>query len=135
NQFVRSDFAAGNARDDAVQAASLQVGQEAVVRILKREMVWGGDRFVPRAGQDGSNGRFADLAAASLAVRLDQLVEGAIVSDPCDLHQFAPRQGEVFAQVVVGFHAGLLHLGLENVGHQRQTTSAAAAGSSADRDV
>ena len=63
DQLLRRDLAAGDARDDRVQPAALDVGQEAVVGVLERRVGRVEDVLVPEARQDRGDGRLADLAA------------------------------------------------------------------------
>ena len=133
DQFLGRDLAPGNARNHRVQAPALNVGQEPIVRVLKRGVVH--HVLVPEAGQDRRDGRLADLAAVPLAVAADQLGERLDPLDLDDLKEFLARVGEMLAEVIDHFLAQRRQLGLEQVGHQRQAAAAAGAGPGAVLDL
>ena len=83
---------------------------------------------VPEAGEDGSHGRFADLASVPSAVAFHKLVERADLLDLDDLEEFLPGVGEMLAEVIIHLAAGGLQFGMQKLGHQRKASAAAGAG-------
>ena len=133
DQLFRRDLAAGNPRNDRIGAAALDVGQEAVVRVLQPGMIE--NVLVPEAGEDGSHGRFADLASMPSAVALHKLVERADLLDLDDLEKLLPGVGEMLAEVIIHLAAGRLQFGMQKLGHQREASAAAGAGLSGRLDL
>src|SRR6185503_16134935 len=76
-------------------------------------------------GEYGGDGGLADVAAASLAVLADDVLEAPQSADPDEMEKLLARVGEVLAEVVLHVHAALSELGVEDLLHER---AAAAAG-------
>ncbi len=101
DELLRGDLATGYARDHRVQTSALEIGQEAVVRVLERRVGLVEDALVPEACQDRGDGRLADLAALPLTVRGDQLIERPDFLDLRDLIEFLAAVREVLAEPIV----------------------------------
>ncbi len=73
DELLRRDLAAGHARHDRVGAVALDVGEEAIVGVLQRQVLALQDVLVPGRGEDRRHRRLADLAAlpAGRAARAD----------------------------------------------------------------
>ncbi len=136
DQLFRRDLTAGNARDDGVQSTALNVGEEPVVRVLKRGDAPARGRFRSK-GWRGSTRRPAcrlrshgpvPWPASRSSKRLEPL-------DLDDLKQLLAAMGKVLAEVVADVLAGRLQLRLEQVGDLRQTAAAAGAGPGACLDL
>ena len=121
DEFLRRDLAAGNARHDRVGAVLLHVREEVVVGVLQRRLVALQHELVPARGEHRRDGRFADVAAHTSAVLVDQCVEGLHLADAHQVIQLLARVREVFAQVVVYRDAADRELGFQ---HLRATSGA-----------
>ena len=128
HQAFRRDFAARRARDNGVGAVFLDVGQEVVVGILQRGMLWLEDIFVPAGSQQRANGRFTHFAAVAFTVFRQQLFKGFDAFHPDEVEQFLTGVRKVLAQVIVDFDALFRQFGVEHLSHQRDTAAAAGTG-------
>ena len=128
NQLVRGDFAARHPGNDGVSAVLLHVGHEGIVGVLQGHVVGGQDVLVPAGGKDGRDGRFADIAAMTLAVITDQCPEGADAIDLHDIEQVLAAVREVLTDVLADFHAAFFQFAVHHVFQQCRAATTAGAG-------
>src|SRR5712692_3521643 len=81
-QLLWRDLAARHARHDRIGAVLLQVGEEAVVRVLQRRVPRLQDHLVPARGEDRGERGLADVATAAAAVPGDDDIETHELADP-----------------------------------------------------
>ena len=128
HQPFRRDFAPGRTRNHGVSAVFLNVREEIVVGVLQRRMLGLEHVLVPAGGQQRADGRFTYFTAVALAVLRQQLVEGLDAFHADQVVQLLTRVSKVLAQVVVDFDALFRQLGVQHLGHQRNTAAAAGTG-------
>lgn len=85
DQTLRRHFATCDARDDGEGAVSLDVGKEAVVRVLQAVMAWLHDEVVVQRGENAGDGRLAQLAADGIGVGAGSAHDGSEVAQALDL--------------------------------------------------
>ena len=91
-------------------------------------LVGGQDVLVPAGGKDGRDGRFADIAAMTLAVITDQCPEGADAIDLHDIEQVLAAVREVLTDVLADFHAAFFQFAVHHVFQQCRAATTAGAG-------
>ena len=91
-------------------------------------MFWFEHVLIPAGRQQGADGRFTHFTAVTLAVFLQQFVEGLDAFHADQMVQLLARVSEVLAQVVVHFNALFCQLGVQHLGDQRDTAAAAGPG-------
>ncbi len=128
HQAFRGDFPAGRAWDHRVSTVFLDVGQEVIIGVLQRGVLRLEHVLIPAGGQQRTDGWFTHFTAVTLAVFLQQLVEGFDAFHADQVIQLLARVSEVLAQVVVHFNALFRQLGVEHLGDQWDTTAAAGTG-------
>ncbi len=80
DQAVRRDLSSGDARHHRIGAIFLDIGKEAIVGVLEREMLRLEQIIIPARRQHRSHQRFTDLTPVAVAVFVDQLIEAADVA-------------------------------------------------------
>ena len=77
SQFLGRNLAAGDARNNRIAAATLNVGQEPIICVLQRAVHRRVHGFVEQLREDCSDGRLAHLAAiAAIAAISHHLLKG-----------------------------------------------------------
>ena len=128
DQLVGRDLAAGHPRHDAVETASLHVGQESVVGVLKGVVTGCRNALVPERSEDRRRCGLADLAAVTAAMVADQFLESANALDLDDLEQVLPGVLEMLAKIPLDRSPRSFEFGVEQTGHEGHATAAARAG-------
>ncbi len=127
-QPFRGHLATGHARDDGVGPVLLHVAEEDVVGVLQRGVERAQHVLVPTGGEDGADRRFAHLAAMTLTMLGQQLVEALDPLHLDQMEQLLTGVGEVGAEVVVDLDALFHQLGVEHLADERHTAAAAGTG-------
>ncbi len=135
DQLVRRDLSARYARHDRIRAVLLHVGQEVVVGVLQGCVRSGKDVVVPARREDRGDGRFADVATPSAAVRRDQRIERLDALDAHEVVELLAGVREVLAQVGVDLDAARLKFRIQQLRNQWRTaaTPGACLGAAANR--
>jgi len=115
DEFVGSDFSSGNSRDDGVGAVFLHVGEKAVIGVLKSNVVIFKDVFIPAGGKDAGDGRFADFAAVTFAVFIQEFIKGVDLFHPDQAVEFLSGVGEVFTDVGIDVDAAFGKFAIEDL--------------------
>jgi hypothetical protein len=127
DEFLRRDFAAGHARHHRIGAVLLHVRQVVVVGVLQRRVTLLEHELVPARGENRRDRRLADVAAESLAVFLDDCVEGLELANAHEVEQLLTCVWKMFAHRDIDADAALLELGIQQLGDQRRATTAGGA--------
>jgi hypothetical protein len=85
NQAFGRHLTACDARDDGKGTVALNVGEEAVVRVLQAVMAWLHDEVVVQRGENAGDGRLAQLAADGIGVGAGSAHDGPEVAQALDL--------------------------------------------------
>src|SRR4029453_8804121 len=125
------DFTTGNARNHRVGAILLHVRQRAVVGVLQGTTAGIQDVGGVLAGQDGGDGRLADIATGTRAVLGHDLLEGGQFQDADSVKQLLAGQADVLAQGLGNLDAGLLQFAFEELLQHRDAGTTLGAGTRA----
>ena len=125
NQTVRRHLSRRHARHHRIGAVFLNIGEVAIVGVLKRQMRRLQQIFIPAGGQYRGDQRFTDLAAVALSITGNQLFEGADMVDANQVIDLLARPRKVLADILFNFDALLGKLVLHHLFHQRTTAAAA----------
>ena len=106
DQLVGRDLAAGHARHDRVGAVALDVGEEAIVGVLQRQVLLVEHVLVPGRREDRRHRRLADLAAAPAAVARESSSNVFELVEPHQVIELLARVREVLAEVDCDGDAG-----------------------------
>ena len=75
--------------------------------------------FVPNRSQNGPDRGLTDFAALTLAMTVDELVEGMDIVNPNEVRELLPTMRKVLAQVIIHGDARALQFVLEELIHER----------------
>src|SRR6185312_2412418 len=87
DELLGCDLAARDPGYDRVGAVLLHVGQIIVIRVLQRCPLARQHKAVPTRGQNGGDGRLADIATQSAAVRGEHSVKALQTTDPHQMEE------------------------------------------------
>ena len=125
NQPVRRHLSRRHTRHHRIGAIFLNIGEVAVVSVLKRQMRRLQQIFIPAGGQHRGRQRFTDLTAVTASIAGNQLFEGTNMVDAYQVIDLLPRPRKMLADILFDFNALLGKLILHHLFYQRATAAAA----------
>lgn len=126
-QLVRGDLTGRNSGHDAVETTALDVGEIAVIGILKRGQAWVEDMLVPETGEDARDRGLANLAAALGSGMMAVVLERLELLDLADRKKLGAAVLEVRAQAVGDLLTQRFELDLKDFLDLREAAAAACA--------